>query len=122
MDGCHTTALKGGEEVGYQGIKKRKITNALYLTDRPDLPISMSELISGNHNDLFDIEFHFEEITVTLEQAKISLDGLFLNADSGFDSVELRQQCKTKRIIANFKENKRNSKNSDSDYYFDEQL
>ena len=34
LDGSHTAALRGGEEVGYQGRKKRKTTNALYLTDR----------------------------------------------------------------------------------------
>lgn len=31
LDGCHTTALRGGEQVGYQGRKKRRTTNALYL-------------------------------------------------------------------------------------------
>jgi len=122
LDGSHTTALKGGQEVGYQGRKKRKTTNALYLTDRQGLPIAMSEPISGNHNDLFDIEVHFEEVTATLEQAEISLDGLFLNADPGFDSLELRQQCDAKGIIANFKENKRTNKKCTNDHYFDEQL
>ena len=34
IDGSHTAALKGGQEVGYQGRKKRKTTNALYLIDR----------------------------------------------------------------------------------------
>lgn len=122
LDGSHTPALKGGEDVGYQGRKKRKTTNALYLTDRQGLPIAMSEPVSGNHNDLFDIEVHFEEVTATLEKADIPLEGLFLNADPGFDSLELRQQCEAKGIIANFKENKRNAKNSGNDHYFDEQL
>lgn len=34
LDGSHTKALKGGEQVGYQGRKKRKTTKTLYLTDR----------------------------------------------------------------------------------------
>ena len=38
LDGSHTTALRGGEECGYQGRKKRKSTNSLYLTDRQELP------------------------------------------------------------------------------------
>lgn len=121
LDGSHTPALKGGEQVGYQGRKKRKTTNALYLTDRQGLPLAMSEPVSGNHNDLFDIEVHFEEVTATLEQADISVDGLFLNADSGFDSQELRDKCEAKGIIANFAENKRNG-NSERDHYFDEKL
>ena len=34
LDGSHTPAIRGGEQVEYQGRKKRKTTNALYLTDR----------------------------------------------------------------------------------------
>lgn len=34
FDGSHTSAIQGGEDVEYQGRKKRKITNALYLSDR----------------------------------------------------------------------------------------
>lgn len=51
LDGSHTTALRGGQEVGYQGRKKRKTTNAIYLTHRQGLPIAMSKPVSGNHND-----------------------------------------------------------------------
>ena len=122
LDSSHTTALKGVEQIGYRGRKKRKTTNALYFTDRQGLLITMSEPISGNHNDLFDIEVHFEEVTAALEQAEISLDGLFLNVDPRFDCIELRQQFDTKGIIANFKENKRNTKNTTNDHYFDGEL
>lgn len=121
LDGSHTTALRGGEEVGYQGRKKRKTTNALYLTDRQGLPLAMSEPVSGNHNDLFDIEVQFEEVIGTLEQANISVNGLFINADAGFDSKVLRDKCEAKGIIANIAENKRNG-NDDNDYYFDQEL
>jgi len=34
LDGSHTTALRDGKKVGYQGRKKGKATNALYITDR----------------------------------------------------------------------------------------
>ena len=40
LDGSHTRATKGGESVGYQGRKKSKTTNALYLTDRQGLPLA----------------------------------------------------------------------------------
>jgi len=121
LDGSHTPAVKGGEAVGYQGWKKRKTTNALYLTDRQGLPLAMSEPVSGNHNDLFDIEVHFDQVTSTLEQANIAVDGLFLNADAGFDAIELRRLCESKGFIANFAKNKRKG-NCDSDDYFDEKL
>ena len=48
LDGSHTPAIRGGEEVGYQGRKKRKTTNALYLTDRKGLPLAMSVPKAGN--------------------------------------------------------------------------
>ena len=121
LDGSHTTALRGSEEVGYQGRKKRKTTNAIYLTDRQGLPLAMSEPVSGNHNDLFDIEVQFEEVVSTLEEAEISIDGLFVNADAGFDSQKLRNKCEAKGIIANICPNKRNG-NADTDHYFDEKL
>jgi hypothetical protein len=51
----------------------------------------MSKPIAGNHNDLFDIEVYFEDITSQLIDAEISLSGLFINADAGFDSQKLRK-------------------------------
>lgn len=121
LDGSHTGAIKGGEQTGYQKRKKRKTTNSLYLTDRQGLPLSMSEPVSGNHHDLFEIETHFNELVNPLEQAGISLDGLFVNADAGFDSQEFRQLCSEKGIIANFAENPRNG-DCQNDNYFDELL
>ncbi|GLB53688.1 DDE transposase [Neptunitalea chrysea] len=121
LDGSHTPAIRGGEQVDYQGRKKRKTTNALYLTDRQGLPLAMSEPIAGNHNDLYNIEVQFEEITATLEEANISVDGLFLNADAGFDSKDLRKACSQKNIHANICFNKRNS-NHERDEYFDKEL
>lgn len=34
LDGNHTTALCGGDCQSYQGRKKQKTTNAIYVTDR----------------------------------------------------------------------------------------
>jgi len=121
LDGSHTTALRGGEEVGYQGRKKRKTTNALYLTDRQGIPLAMSTPISGNHNDLYNIEVQFEDITATLKSADISVKGLFMNADAGFDSENLLLACEQKEIIANIAYNKRNN-SKDSDRLLDEEL
>lgn len=121
LDGSHTPAIRGGEEVDYQGRKKRKTTNALYLTDRQGLPLAMSEPLAGNHNDIYDIEVQFEVVTATLEQAEIPLKGLFLNADAGFDSKDFRSSCNKKEINANICFNKRNG-NGDRDEYFDQEL
>lgn len=121
LDGSHTTALRGGEGVAYQGRKKRKTTNALYLTDRQGIPLAMSTPTSGNHNDLYDIEVQFEDITATLESAEIPVKGLFINADAGFDSENLLLACEQKEIIANIAYNKRNS-SKDSDRLLDDEL
>lgn len=122
LDGSHTPAVRGGQEVEYQGRKKRKTTNALYLTDRQGLPLAMSEPISGNHNDLHDIEVQFEVVTSTLEQADISVEGLFVNADAGFDSKNFRESCDKKDINANVCFNKRNGKIENREEYFDQDL
>lgn len=121
LDGSHTPAVRGGQEVAYQGRKKRKTTNALYLTDRQGIPLAMSEPISGNHNDLHNIEIQFEGITASLEEANISVEGLFLNADAGFDSKTFRGSCTKKQINANVCFNKRNG-NTQREEYFDQQL
>lgn len=121
VDGSHTPALKGGEAVGYQGRKKRKTTNAIYLTDKNGLPLAMSIPVCGNHNDLFNIENHFAEITDFLQQSGILLDGLFLNFDAGFDAENLRSKALELGIIANIARNKRNS-DTENNHYFDRQL
>ena len=120
LDGSHTSALRGGEEVGYQGRKKRKTTNALYLTDRQGLPLAMSYPKSGEHHDVHDIEKSIGDILNDLEQSHIRVDGLFLNADAGFDSDVLRDILREKEIIANICINKRRE-NAD-DIFVDDEL
>ena len=44
-----------------------------------------------------------------LKQAEIDLNGLFLNADPGFDSQNFRQACQAEGIFPNVKANSRNS-------------
>lgn len=122
LDGSHTTSKRGGEAVEYQGRKRTKTTNALYLTDRQGLPLAMSEPMAGNHNDLYDIEVQFEVVTATLDQADIGTEGLFLNADAGFDSKDFRAACSAREINANICFNKRNGSADDRDEYFDQDL
>jgi len=122
LDGSHTPAIRGRDQVDYQGRKKCKTTNVLYLTDREGLPLAMSEPLSGNHNDLHNIEVQFEVITATLEEAEIPVEGFFLNADVGFDSENFRNSCGKKEIQANVCFNKRNGKTQDREEYFDQGL
>ena len=58
-----------------------------------------------------------------LKSAGIDTRGIFLNADAGFDSKELRSICIQKEIKTNIKMNPRNTKQDDQDGpFFDEKL
>lgn len=59
---------------------------------------------------------------VDMENAQISTNGLFLNADAGFDGEALRKTCWSKDIIANIDFNKRNTKNTDNQPLLDDLL
>ena len=118
-DGSHTTVLRGGEEVGYQGRKKRKTTNALYLTDRQGIPLAMSSPKSEEHHDGHDIEKIIGIMFEDLEKSNIRIDGLFLNADARFDCDVLRNVLR-KKIIANICINKR--RNNADDILVEEEL
>lgn len=128
MDGSHTPAKRGGEAVAYQNRKSCKTTNALFIADNQGVILAMSTPQAGNHHDLFEIKTLFNELCDLLKMAEIDLDGLFLNADPGFDSKALKELCEAKGIMLNVKPNKRNKKDKktevddDDSYIFDEDL
>jgi len=88
LDDSHTTALRGEECCGYQGRKKRKTTNAIYVTDRQGIPLAISTLVSGSHNDLYNISEVLWGLFSWLKASGLSVSGLFLNADAGFDAEQ----------------------------------
>lgn len=122
LDGSHTPAKRGGEAVGYQKRKSSKTTNSLFLTDKSGIPLALSEPVSGNHHDLFEIKKSFQKILQDLKDAAINSNGLFMNADAGFDSIAFREICRGADIIANIDFNKRNSKNTDNQALLDDLL
>lgn len=81
----------------------------------------MSEPEAGKHHDTYEIHTHFNEVISILKDSKISVDGLFMNADSGFDCLRLRALCFQYGMIPNFARNKR-SKTIEDDIYFDPEL
>ena len=123
LDGSHTPAKRGGEAVGYQGRKATKTSNSLYLSDNTGQFLVVGTPQEGQHNDLHNIESVFTEMLAVLAQAGIESKGVFLNADPGFDSEEMRSLCEQHEIEFNVKPNKRNSKQQTIEYrYFDDQL
>jgi len=123
LDGSHTIAKQGGEMVDYQGRKRAKTTNMLFLTDSQGIPLACSSPMAGNHHDCFDILTSMEHIEKVFAETSISLDGLFMNADAGFDNHTLRDWAESKGIHANFCFNKRNAKKAHrNELYFDSLL
>ncbi len=120
LDGTHTPAKRGGEAVAYQRRKKCKTSNMLILPDSKGIPIACSEPISGNHNDAFNLTQNFDSMVTSLKASNISVDGLFLNADAGFDTVSFRNYLFKHDIFDNIDNNKRNGKNDVS--FLDEAL
>lgn len=107
LDGSHMPCKNGGEAVGYQKRKSGETSNALYLSASRGVMLTMATPQEGQHHDLFGIRQLFEEICQMLKQAGIDTEGLFLNADPGFDSQEFKDFCGEKEIIANIKPNPR---------------
>ncbi|WP_064197206.1 MULTISPECIES: IS5 family transposase [Emticicia] len=122
LDGSQTRANRGGNKVGFQFRKADETTNFLYLSDSQGILIAISEPISGQHHDLADIKQQFSQMINWLNKANIRTDGLFLNADAGFDSQECRCICTQFQIEANIAFNTRNGSINDRKEYFDELL
>lgn len=123
LDGTHSPAKRGGEAVGYQGRKKCKTSNMLILTDRQGVPVGWSKPISGEHHDSYQLTKTASEIFESMEKTGLRTDGLFLNADSGFDVTEFRQLCEKKEIFDNIDVNKRRNKsNQNESYILDDEL
>ena len=120
LDGTHTPTKRGGEAVAYQGRKKSKTSNMLILTDNQGMPLACSDPIAGNHNDAFELVPVFGKMLDKLQLSMIPVDGLFLNADAGFDTEDFRTYCFQKEIIGNIDQNKRNG--SGYDHLFDDLL
>lgn len=112
LDGTQSLAKKSGEAIGYQHRKKGRTSNILILTDGRGIPVALGDILSGNHNDLYEIVPQFSKIITELRGKGIVLENSVLNADKGFDSKDFRECCKRKKIIPNIKQNTRNRKKS----------
>jgi transposase len=120
LDGSHTRVQRGGQAVGYQGRKKSKTCNMLFLTDNQGIPLSCSDPESGNHHDSYRLVEQVEKMWKSIESATIAIDGLFLNADAGFDTDKFRDACFVRDINGNICQNSRNGEQKD--VFFDEKL
>ena len=120
LDGTHTPVKRGGQAVAYQGRKKTKTSNMLILTDSRGIPLACSDPIDGNHNDAYKLVSNMDKMIETIQSGRISTDGLFLNADAGFDTGDFRAYCYQQEIVGNIALNPRNS--DGEGHLFDELL
>ena len=116
LDGGHTTALRGGECCGYQGRKKRKTTNAIYVTDSQGIPLAISTPVSGSHNNVYNISEVLSELFSGLTPSALSVSGLFLNADAGFDTEQFRRGCYEHEVFPNVAFSKRRGKQREEEF------
>jgi len=110
---------KRGQNVKYQGRKKCKTTNNLIICDNKYHILAISDCISGNHNDSFEILENIDLLVETLQQARIDYHASHLNADAGFDTKEFIDTIETKyQMIANIPRNKRNTSKIKQEYRY----
>jgi transposase len=124
LDGTHSYVKKAAESVGYQHRKKGKTSNVLILTDGSGIPLAAGGILSGNHNDLYNVVEQFAKMIKELNKCEIDVENSILNADKGFDSNKLRRACRRRKITPNIKENVRNRKKKKRGRkrYFDEKV
>ena len=120
FDGSHSPAKRGGEQVAYQGRKKCKTSNTLWLTDVNGLVVGFTLPVAGNQHDTYDIEKRLDYLVKQLARSGIRVDGLFINADAGFDNETFRHACGRLGIELNVPRNYRGASQIDDDTYFDE--
>lgn len=121
LDGTQTTAKRGGQEVDYQGRKKAKTSNTLWLTDKQGLAVGFTPPIAGNHHDVYEAQKRIDSLVEQLKKSTIAVDGLFVNADAAFDSQTFRQACLKHQIHLNTPVNVRNIHDFQYNHnYFDE--
>ncbi|MBD5355860.1 MAG: transposase [Bacteroides sp.] len=108
IDGSHTPACRRGEQIEYQDRKKRRTTNALFLSDNQGIPLAISESQPGNHADLYEIGQRIGELVGQLANAGIAVDRVFCNLDAGFDGKKLRSALMSNGIVPNVYPNPKN--------------
>ena len=70
----------------------------------------MTEIMAGNHNDLYELVPKLKRIFIDLKRLGIRVAGAYFNMDAGFDTKAARKMCFNRHVIPNIAENKRNRK------------
>ncbi len=115
----HTYAVKKrGENVKYQGRKSAKTVNHLVLCDNSYNLLAVSDGIDGNHHDSYDLVGNTQKMIDSLDRHRIDYRNSHLNADSGFDTKAFGAFIGQHDMIANIRQNKRNTKTENTQYRY----
>ena len=87
----------------------------IYITDSQGIPLAMSTPVSGSHNDVYNISEALSELFSGLNSSAMSVSGLFLNADAGFDTEQFRRGCHEHEVFPNVAFNKRRGKQGEEE-------
>lgn len=110
LDGTHSLVKKSAQSAAYQHRKRGRTSNILIMTDGRGIPIASGGILSGNHNDLYEIVPQYSRMMKELRNRGICVDNSIQNADKGFDSKRLRRCIMRRKMSPNIKENNRNRK------------
>lgn len=110
LDGSHTPAKKGGEQVAYQARKRAKTSNILPITEGNGYVVATTGIVAGNHHDAFDLPTHLAAAFKSMKRLGLIIVGAFFNADSAFDTKAARRVCFNHKVIPNIAINSRNQK------------
>ena len=96
--------------MAYQGRKKAKTSNILPVKDKQGYIIATTTRIAGNHHDSYELKATITQLFNAMQRCKLDYKGSFFNADSSFDTREVRKMLWNRGVIPNIAENKRNRK------------
>lgn len=115
----HAHAVKKrGQHVKYQGRKSAKTVNHLVLCDNAYNLLAVSDGIDGNHHDSYALIDNTQKMIDSLDRQHIDYQHSHLNADSGFDTIAFLRFIRQHDMIANIRQNKRNTKTQDIPYRY----
>jgi len=110
LDGTQSLVKKSAEHAAYQHRKRGRTSNILIMTDGRGIPIANGGIISGNHNDLYNIVPQYSAMIKKLNSQGICVVNSIQNADKGFDGKAFRRAIQRRKLIPNIKENPRKRK------------
>ncbi len=124
LDGTHSLVKRSAESAAYQHRKRGRTSNILIMTDGRGIPLASGGIVSGNHNDLYNIVPQYARMIRQLNDNGIDVCNSMQNADKGFDSKALRRAIARRKMIPNIKENprRRKGKKRGRKRYFNEQV